>query len=275
MTIQPNAVAPLGSPVPSGSGSERDPGMRRLRRFNLAMGGLHAVQALAILALSTVFALPVTASFLRMQGSGLVPAPRTLFQIAIGPAVALFLALSAAAHLAISTPRGFRSYRADLERGMNRWRWIEYAFSSSLMIVVIAIARGDLRRRVAPCAVRPQRLDDPVRLGDGGPQPDDSADELNLVLVRSVRGRGALGRDRDLPVRPGRLRRPGSPGLRVRDLRIDLRLLQHLRPEHGPAVPAHRTLAQLPVRRAHGRVAVADREVPPRMAGVRRALRPN
>jgi hypothetical protein len=138
----PNAIAPLGSPTLSGSGGERGREMRRLRRFNLTMGGLHAVQALAILALSTAFALPVTASFLRMQGSGLVPVPRTLFQISIGPAVALFLALSAVAHLAISTPAGFRHYRADLEHGMNRWRWIEYALSSSVMIVVIAMLVG-------------------------------------------------------------------------------------------------------------------------------------
>ncbi len=116
--------------------------IQRLRRFNLGMGGLHLVQAALILVLSTGFALPVTTSFLQMQGSHLVPAPRILFDMPIGPAVALFLALSAIAHLTISTRWGFDRYRADLARGMNRSRWIEYSISSSVMIVVIAMLVG-------------------------------------------------------------------------------------------------------------------------------------
>jgi hypothetical protein len=116
--------------------------LRRLRRFNLAMGGLHLVQAAAILLLSTAFALPVTTSFLRMEGDRLAPTTRTLVEIPIGPAVATFLALSAIAHLGVSVPGGFRRYAADLARGMNRARWIEYAASSSLMIVVIAMLVG-------------------------------------------------------------------------------------------------------------------------------------
>jgi hypothetical protein len=93
--------------------------------------------------LSTAFALPVTASFLAADpAGGLASETRTLFELQIGPAVALFLFLSALAHLLVASPWGFRRYAADLSRGMNRARWIEYSVSSSVMIVVISILVG-------------------------------------------------------------------------------------------------------------------------------------
>jgi len=118
------------------------PTLRGLRRFNLGMGGLHLVQGIAILLLSTSFALPVTTSFLQMRGQNLVPVPRTLGEIPIGPAVAAFLFLSAIAHFAVSSRWGSRRYSSDLACGMNRARWIEYSLSSSVMIVVIAMLVG-------------------------------------------------------------------------------------------------------------------------------------
>jgi len=120
---------------------DRSPTFQRLRRFNLQMGGLHLIQGLAILLLSTSFALPITTSFLQMRGQNLVPTPRTLTDVPIGPLVAAFLFLSALAHFAIST-WGFARYTSDLSRGMNRARWIEYSVSSSVMIVVVSMLVG-------------------------------------------------------------------------------------------------------------------------------------
>ncbi|MGO1820138.1 MAG: heliorhodopsin HeR [Senegalia sp. (in: firmicutes)] len=40
------------------------------------------------------------------------------------------------------SPWGNKIYNRDLERGMNRFRWYEYALSSSLMIVLIAMLFG-------------------------------------------------------------------------------------------------------------------------------------
>ncbi len=77
-----------------------------------------------------------------MRGGSLNPVTRTLFEVPIGPAVALFLLLSAIAHVAVASPAGSRRYAADLARGMNRARWVEYAASSSVMIVVIAMLVG-------------------------------------------------------------------------------------------------------------------------------------
>ena len=54
----------------------------------------------------------------------------------------MFLFLSALAHFIIVSPWGNKIYNRDLERGMNRFRWYEYALSSSLMISLIAMLFG-------------------------------------------------------------------------------------------------------------------------------------
>lgn len=114
---------------------------RRLRWYNLFMGLLHAAQGVAVLLLSNDFALPVTATF--MEGPpGTTGAIRELFTIPLGPAVAAFLFLSAAAHWIIASPGVFGWYRANLEHNRNYARWMEYALSSSLMIVLIAMITG-------------------------------------------------------------------------------------------------------------------------------------
>ena len=110
---------------------------RSLRRANIAAGALHAVQAAAVLALATDFALPVTASYLEGP-PGTAPGDRVvLFDLPTGLAVAGFLALSALAHLVVVT-WWWQRYVADLERHRNPARWVEYSLSSSLMIVLIA-----------------------------------------------------------------------------------------------------------------------------------------
>jgi hypothetical protein len=116
--------------------------MERLRRFNAVMAVLHTVQGTAVLALSNSFSLPVSSSFLRLDGQGgLSPDPKTLFEVEIAVLVAAFLFISAAAHAVVATV-GYTAYRRYLERGQNPFRWIEYAASSSVMIVVIAMLVG-------------------------------------------------------------------------------------------------------------------------------------
>jgi hypothetical protein len=110
---------------------------RGLRRLNLAAAALHLVQAVAVVVLATDFALPVTASYLAGPPGTTPQDPTVLFDLPTGLAVAAFLALSALAHLVVSTA-WWRGYVADLVRGINRARWVEYSLSSSLMMVVIA-----------------------------------------------------------------------------------------------------------------------------------------
>ena len=114
--------------------------LSRLRVVNVVMGILHAGQGVLMLAFANDFSLPVTAAF--MEGPPGSPATTAeLFTVPLGPAVAAFLFLSAAAHLIIAGP-AWTWYRGHLENTRSYARWIEYSVSSSLMIVLIAMITG-------------------------------------------------------------------------------------------------------------------------------------
>jgi Heliorhodopsin len=110
-----------------------------LKRYNLIAGSFHAVQAIAILALSNGFSFPVHINYL--QGP---PIPGTNFEqvavfdfpVALG--VAAFSILSAIAHFYVSGP-GFAKYIDGLRNKRNYFRWIEYSISSTLMILLISM----------------------------------------------------------------------------------------------------------------------------------------
>jgi uncharacterized protein (DUF1810 family) len=116
-----------------------------LRRFNLFMGLFHLAQGVVMLALSDLsFKLPVTTAFLRYDEttSKLVSNLKTAFDLPLAPMVAAFLFMSALAHFLISTPGIYNWYIRNLKKGVNYARWMEYAFSSSVMIVAIAMLFG-------------------------------------------------------------------------------------------------------------------------------------
>lgn len=112
-----------------------------LRRDNAVAGVVHLSQAVAVAVLATAFALPVTASYLQGPPGTVPQDPVELFEIPTGAAVAAFLALSALAHALVCTV-WWRRYVTNLGRNRNPARWVEYAFSSSLMIVLIAQLTG-------------------------------------------------------------------------------------------------------------------------------------
>jgi len=116
----------------------------RLRFYNLLMGCLHLAQAIAILLLSNDFSLPITTSFLNLipETGKLGPVTDTVINLPFGPMVALFLLLSAVAHFTLASPGVFGWYVRNLKKGINYARWYEYAFSASLMIVLIGMLCG-------------------------------------------------------------------------------------------------------------------------------------
>lgn len=121
----------------------QDRQFKRLRIYNAVMGIIHLLQAIAVLALTNDFSLPVTTSFLNSPpGSGPVPTADTVIDLPIGPMVAVFLLLSAIAHFTIASPRVFDWYKANLLKGINYARWFEYALSASVMIVIIGMLSG-------------------------------------------------------------------------------------------------------------------------------------
>lgn len=121
-----------------------------LRKFNGFMGILHLIQGFLMLgfALSidkiSSFKIPIRSYFLTFDQTQmrLVTDTKELFDFPFGIMVSMFLFLSAFAHFIIVSPWGNKIYNKDLEKGMNRFRWYEYALSSSLMIVLIALLFG-------------------------------------------------------------------------------------------------------------------------------------
>jgi hypothetical protein len=114
----------------------------RLRWANLLLGLAHLAQAVLILILSNDFSLPITASFLSGPPGTDFTARETLWEVPIGPAVALFLFLAAADHLLMAAPGVWPWYRDNLGRGINVARWWEYTVSASVMVVLIAMITG-------------------------------------------------------------------------------------------------------------------------------------
>ncbi len=115
--------------------------LSRLRRWNLGLSLLHGVQAVAVLLLASGFAITVTSQFPSGPPGTAAPAPEALFDVTIGTAIAAFLALAALDHLLTATV--FRSrYEVDLRAGLNRFRWIEYSISATIMVILIGFYNG-------------------------------------------------------------------------------------------------------------------------------------
>jgi hypothetical protein len=118
-----------------------DTRLSRLRRWNLALTILHAAQAVAVLVLATDFAITITSSFPAGPPGSAPPPPEALFDVPIGAAIAVFLGFAALDHLLTSTV--FRArYETDLRGGINRFRWLEYSLSATLMVLLISLYAG-------------------------------------------------------------------------------------------------------------------------------------
>jgi len=110
---------------------------RQLRIWNIVVGLILAVQAAMIGVLTNDFSLPVIGTFIEGP-PGTLPGTQDLFSIPTGWGVFAFLAISAGALLIIASPPVFPWYKRNLLQNRNYGRWIEYFFSSSIMIVLIS-----------------------------------------------------------------------------------------------------------------------------------------
>ncbi len=130
-----------------------------LRRWNMILALLHAAQAIAVLALTKPGQgiQSVTTNYLSIDSLAsteshpvLVASTRHLFDVRLQWLVAAFFAMSAIAHFSIATWYRKR-YEANLQKGINRARWIEYGLSASTMMVAIGFLSGigDLSTLVA------------------------------------------------------------------------------------------------------------------------------
>ncbi len=134
---QPNSVSSV-STLASGVTPERLAG---LRKWNLGLSVVHAAQAVLILVMSSSFAITVTSTFPQGPPGTRLTTPEGLLDVAIGPAIAVFLLLAAFDHFATATFARI-TYEHDLRRGINRFRWVEYSLSATLMILLIGFYSG-------------------------------------------------------------------------------------------------------------------------------------
>jgi hypothetical protein len=133
-----SAPSDTSSIIATGVTPER---LSNLRSWNLGLTVLHALQAVLIIAMAGDFAISITSTFPQGPPGTRLDTPEALFDLPIGPAVAVFLALAAIDHLLTATVlRG--TYESDLRRGINRFRWVEYSVSATLMIVLIGSYSG-------------------------------------------------------------------------------------------------------------------------------------
>lgn len=132
---------------------------KRLRYFNMGACILHGIQGLMMLIASQAVdsikdqgGRPVTIRYLRCKQNvtlndgtcaepvALESAEDKIGTLEIGAVAATFLLLSFAAHLLILI--FFKRYISDINKGLNVFRWYEYALSSSVMIIGIAALFG-------------------------------------------------------------------------------------------------------------------------------------
>lgn len=115
--------------------------LRSLRWWNIALTALHLGQAVAVVVLATDFAITITQT-LPTGPPGSAPAsPESLVDLPIGATIAVFLLMAGLDHLLTATVAR-RTYERDLRGGINRFRWVEYSFSATLMVVLIAVYSG-------------------------------------------------------------------------------------------------------------------------------------
>ncbi len=118
--------------------------MNRLRRFNLIMGILHLVQAIAMVILAgTViqkiaeFQPDIVQFYITYDPLQqiLVVQSKLLFALPFGVLVSVFLFISSGAHALISLPNAtYRIYESDLGKGINRFRWFVWAIVGTYFV---------------------------------------------------------------------------------------------------------------------------------------------
>jgi hypothetical protein len=115
----------------------------KLRKLNAIMAAVHAAQGVLVLLLAKSFTITVTTGYLFFDQAtkSLQPATHAVAQVSLPHLIADFFFVSAIAHFIIATI-GFKAYTRGLAKGINKFRWFEYAISASIMIVAISLLVG-------------------------------------------------------------------------------------------------------------------------------------
>ena len=122
-----------------------------LRKLNIGAGILHLIQGIIMLGLGLTltwnreiytFYIKFKIISLTPPNFQVLPDPQVAFNLGyLGVILSSFLLISAAAHFTIAFLR-MKNYEENLKKGMNPYRWYEYAISSSIMITFLATFVG-------------------------------------------------------------------------------------------------------------------------------------
>jgi hypothetical protein len=119
--------------------------LKNLRIFNLVMAGLHFLQAMLVLWISDPEKgiVPITINYLKFDvvNRKLLPATEQVAEVNLATFIVIFFLLSSFAHLFIATVYRKR-YELNLQQGINKARWFEYALSASVMMLAISLLSG-------------------------------------------------------------------------------------------------------------------------------------
>lgn len=117
---------------------------KKLQNFNIIMGCIHLVQATVMLfILNYSLKIPIITRFFDQSPNGsFTVSTKVLIDVPIAVVAPVFLLISALFHFIISSPIYVRRYEANIKKGYNPMRWIEYSLSSSVMLVALLMMGG-------------------------------------------------------------------------------------------------------------------------------------
>jgi hypothetical protein len=115
-----------------------------LLRLNLCAALLHGAQALVVILIANDFTLPISGFFWNDAPNGRLDPDRLvrIIDFRVSHGLVAFLGLSALFHLLVSVGWGRSRYYEELSREQNRFRWVEYSLSSTVMVLLIAMVFG-------------------------------------------------------------------------------------------------------------------------------------
>lgn len=119
-----------------------------IRRFSFLVGTVHLLSGLAmILWANQDFVITVLSTFAPgppgcYENGECSPVIVSNYEAVIAYWIASFSLLSALFHYLTVLPGVFEVYKGQLERGINIFRWVEYALSSTIMILIIMLLSG-------------------------------------------------------------------------------------------------------------------------------------
>ena len=93
--------------------------------------------------LNYAFTIPIITRFFDKAPNGdFTVAVQTVVDVPIAVVAPVFLLVAAFFHFFIASPFYVRRYEANIKKGINPMRWLEYSISSSLMLVALLMMGG-------------------------------------------------------------------------------------------------------------------------------------